>query len=753
MLKTLRSIIEEVENTPKLVDALSVLVQRVRQALETEACSIFLVDNNSHDFVLLATDGLNKALINHLRINMHEGLIGLIAEQEKPLNLEDAPSHPRYFHVEGSGEEVFHAFLGVPIINNRRLLGILMIEQREKRSFDEEEEAFLVTIAVQLGDVLARVGLSDLIEKQAHEGTNDNTLLQGLPSGPGIGIGQAVVIYPLADLDVVPDKIIDDIEEEITKLNDALETVKEEIRMMEKKLSPSLPKAERDLFSAYIRLLDRDSLGKEIIAIISEGHWAQSALKRVIQKRVRQFEAMDDHYLRERASDIRDLGQRVLSHLQQHHRKKLEYPDNTILMGDELSAGDIASVPTGKLKAVISAKGSSNSHVFILTRALGIPAVSGVHNMPLATLDGKTLIVDGHYGHVYVSPTESLLQEFLDLAQAEKLFDENLQSLRELPAETLDGHRIQLLVNAGLAADAGMALAAGSEGVGLFRTEVPFMTRERFPSEEEQRVIYRQVLSAFAPRQVVMRTLDVGGDKPLSYFPIEEDNPFLGWRGIRISLDHPELFQSQIRAMLEASRGLNNLQILLPMISSVREFDQAKILIEHAYDEINAQEPLPKPKIGAMIEVPSAIYEARKLAKRADFLSIGSNDLTQYLLAVDRNNARVSSLYDSYHPAVLHSLHQIVRSARLENTPVGICGELAGDPIVTLLLIAMGFTSLSASPNNLLRIKSVIRHFSMAQAKKILSKVMKYEHSSDIRTELESVLDKAGLSALIRSGG
>jgi phosphotransferase system enzyme I (PtsP) len=390
--------------------------------------------------------------------------------------------------------------------------------------------------------------------------------------------------------------------------------------------------------------------------------------------------------------------------------------------------------------------------VAILTRALKIPAVMGINNFPYISLEDKELIIDGYYGHVYVTPTPALRQDFFILAEEEKQLDESLQELRDLPAETPDGHRVQLLVNKGVDIDAGAALAAGSEGVGLFRTEIAFMTRERFPTEEEQRIIYQQALSAFAPAPVVMRTLDIGGDKVLPYFPIEEDNPFLGWRGIRISLDQPDLFQAQIRAMLRANCGIDNLKILLPMISNISELEKARRLIEQAYTEVNAEKMVTMPKIGVMIEVPSAVYQTRGLARRADFLSVGTNDLTQYLLAVDRNNAQVANIYNAYHPAVFHALHQTVRAAHLEGKPVSICGELAGDPMATILLLAMGFNSLSTTASNLPRVKWVIRRFPFYQARKILKEVMQYENPEDIRRYLEYTLEQAGLGGLIRAG-
>jgi phosphotransferase system enzyme I (PtsP) len=318
---------------------------------------------------------------------------------------------------------------------------------------------------------------------------------------------------------------------------------------------------------------------------------------------------------------------------------------------------------------------------------------------------------------------------------------------------TRDGVRINLFANTGLISDLTPCLNSGAEGIGLYRTEIPFQIRDRFPSEEEQYDIYRQVLESFAPRPVVIRTLDIGGDKPLEYFPVEEANPFLGWRGIRITLDHPELFLNQVRAMLKASHGLNNIRILLPMISSMRELHDAKCLIEQAHTELVAEGYKdPMPKIGVMIEVPSSVYLMDMMVKHVDFFSIGTNDLTQYLLAVDRNNERVAHLYDSLHPAVLHAILTVLNVAIRHNKPVSVCGELAGDPLGALCLMGMGVQSLSMSAGSLPKVKKVIRSFSSEESQDIVSAVLPLNDGSEVRERLIAEIEKAGLGGLIRAG-
>ncbi|MBV9576828.1 MAG: phosphoenolpyruvate--protein phosphotransferase, partial [Gammaproteobacteria bacterium] len=405
------------------------------------------------------------------------------------------------------------------------------------------------------------------------------------------------------------------------------------------------------------------------------------------------------------------------------------------------------------LAGIISAEGSANSHIAILARAMKVPTVMGVGETPIQELQDKEIIVDGYYGQIHVSPSQSLRVEFERLMQEEKKLDAELDEMRDQPAETKDGHRIGLMVNTGLGADISIALAVGAEGVGLYRTEIPFLMRDRFPSAEEQRIIYRQLLASFAPRPVIIRTLDVGGDKPLPYFPIHEDNPFLGWRGIRITLDHPEIFLSQIRAMMRASEGLNNMRIMLPMVTDVTEVDEALRLLRKAYVEVRDEGyDVEMPQIGIMIEVPSAVYQTRSLAKRVDFLSVGSNDLTQYLLAVDRNNSRVANLYDSLHPAVLRALLQVVENGHQEGKHISICGEMASDPAAVILLLAMGFDSLSMNATSIGRVRWIIRHITKKKAAKLLHEALNMESAIMIRCHMELALERAGLGNLIRAG-
>ena len=528
--------------------------------------------------------------------------------------------------------------------------------------------------------------------------------------------------------------------------------MREDIQSVADNLKDVLNAEDHALFDVYLGILDDSKIGAEVAGLIKQGNWAQGALSGVMIEHIRHFERMEHSYLKERAVDVKDLGTRVLAYLQAEDKEERIFPDQTILVGEELTASSLGEIPREKLVGIISVRGSGNSHVAILARAMGLPTVMGAVDLPYTRLQDRELIIDGYYGTVHVDPSVDVKERYKAVLAEDEAISRELESLRDEPCETLDQHSLPLWVNTGLMADVGRSLEQGAEGVGLFRTEIHFLMGDRFPSEEEQRQIYRSQLEVFAPRPVTMRTLDIGGDKALPYFPIEEDNPFLGWRGIRVTLDHPEIFLAQIRAMLKANEGLGNLRIMLPMVSNLAEIDEALDLIHRSHREVLQEgntEALPP--IGVMVEVPAAVYQARAMAQRVDFLSVGSNDLTQYLLAVDRNNARVADLYHSFHPAVLQALRAVAEAGKAENKPVTICGELAGDPLAVVVLLALGYDGLSMNATSLPKVKKVLRNLSMAEALVVLDEIMVMNNEAEIRERLEQVLAERGLQKFIPS--
>ena len=752
MLAALRGIVQAVNAAGNLQAALDIIVERIAEVMGTEVCTVYLRNPESGRLIFMANQGLNPDLIGKASLAADEGLVGQVARREEPLNLDHAEKHPNFLLLPGIGEEQYHSFLGAPIIHQREVLGVLVVQQKDSRRFDEEEEAFLVTMSAQLAGVLAHARATGSISK-TQDSVTASALFKGIAGAPGVAIGRAVVIVPSAELHSVPQRRSEDADAELRAFEAALDAVRVDIRELSGKLVGQLSPEELALFDVYLRILDDGVWLSEVEAKIREGEWAQGALAQVVSGHINTFEMMDDPYFKDRATDIKDLGRRVLSYLQASNERDTDYPADTILVGEELTASMLGEVPREKLVGMVSVRGSSNSHVAILARAMGIPTVMGASDLPYTQIEHASLIVDGYSGYVHYNPTPEVSEHFRALLEEDQALSQGLEALRDLPSETRDGHRMPLWVNTGLMADVARSLDRGAEGVGLYRTEIPFLLRERFPSEEEQRIIYREQLLAFAPLPVTMRTLDIGGDKALPYFPIDEENPFLGWRGIRVTLDHPEIFLVQVRAMLKASSGLDNLRIMLPMISNVQEVDEALVLVRRAYDELVEDGwDISLPPIGVMVEVPAAGYQARQLARRVDFLSVGSNDLTQYLLAVDRNNTRVADLYHAYHPAVLGSLLNVVDAAHAEGKPVGICGELAGDPGAVLLLTAMGYDMLSMNDNSLLRVKAVVRASTMSDLKNLLTTAMAADTADEVRALLRSALAESGMEKLLPPG-
>lgn len=753
LLKTLQKIVEEVGAADSIADALQILVKRVQVALAVNVCSVYLGMTDSDRLLLMATEGLRRDAVGRIRLSFEEGLVGLVAQRAEIVHLDDAPSHPRYKFFSETGEQPYHAFLGVPIIHRRRVLGVLVVQQRERVCFDDSVVAMLSTLAVQLATSLRQAEISGEMRRLLRGERLSDLIIHGLPGSPGVAIGVARVAYGQADLASIPDREVTDVDREIAAFERAIAQVKDDLESIKARMAGVLPDEERMLFDAYIMLLDSQTLLKGVCNLIHQGQWAPAALRDTVLQYARTFEEMDDSYLGDRAADIRDLGRRLLARILSTEDERREYPENTILLGDDVSAAELGEVPIEKLIGVVSARGSSSSHVAIMARALGIPAVMGAENLPVARLEGQELVVDGYQGQLIVQPSRQVRREYARLVGEERELAKNLSNLNDQPAETPDGYRMALYVNSGLLVDIEPALLSGAEGIGLYRTEFPFMIRSSFPSEDEQIPIYRQLLESFHPRPVTLRTLDIGGDKSLSYFPVNEDNPFLGWRGIRITLDHPELFLTQIRAMLRASVGLNNLRIMFPMISSVAEVDEACRLLDRAIGELQEEGvAVSRPLLGVMIEVPAAVYLTRALAKRVDFLSVGSNDLIQYLLAVDRNNPRVASLYSPFHPAVLMALQQIRRNVVRLQKPVYVCGEMAGDPAATILLLGMGYDALSVNVASLGRIKWVIRSFTFERAQKLLNRALRRDNPLDVRKMLDDALIEEGLGGLVRAG-
>ena len=756
MLSTLRSIIQTVNGAKGLQETFDIIVNETSRAMNTDICSVFVLEKDQQHNLLVASEGLNPKIIGKLKIPADKGLIGQIISREEPFKINEASDHEAFYKIPDSGEEGAHAFLGVPIIHHRKVLGVLVVQQKTHRIFTEEDEAFLITLSAQLAGIIASAEHRSLVVSKSRG--RSQSQFESNSSAPGIAIGKCLVVSPTTSLRTTPDRNCKDAADEIKQLRKALSKSRKEIKGLAAGLAGSLAKQEIALFSAYEQMLSHNSLGRKIEGLIKkENLWSATALRRVIDDNVSRFIAMEDPYLKERANDILDLGRRVLKHLQQQDSKKPTFPMKTILVSEQVTSAMMAEIPRKRLAGIISLKGSYTSHAAILARSMGVPALMGIRDCPIDVIDGKALIIDGYRNILFVTPSRAIREEYKQRQIDEQHMLDDLQKKITRTTKTLDGHVVPLYVNSGMAVDFEQESEVPVDGVGLFRSEYLFMQAKHFPGEEEQRDYYQHILKTYRGKPVVIRTLDIGGDKSLPYFPIEEENPFLGWRGIRITLDHPEIFNTQIRAMLLANKGLGNLHITIPMVSTLSEVDKSLEHIYQVYNELKEEfnftdKEFVLPKIGIVIEVPSALYQVRSIAKKVDFLTIGSNDLTQYMFAVDRNNTRVSYLYNALHPAVILAIMHICEAGKKEKVPVHICGEVAGNPLATIILLAMGVSALSMNYHSIPKVRKVIQKLTMSDATTILSKVLSFENSYEVIEYLTSVLKDKGLVDLINPG-
>ncbi|CUS47290.1 MAG: phosphotransferase system, enzyme I, PtsP [Idiomarinaceae bacterium HL-53] len=755
MLTTLQRIVESVNQAPEFEVALDTMVRSVKSALGSDVCSVYLAEPESREFVLMASDGLTIPAGKRIALAYGEGLISLAAQREEPLNLANATTHPNFKLVKEVNEMAYRAMLVAPIIHQRKVLGVLAVQQKDARAFSGEEESFVVTLAAQLASVIAHAEAKGLLSGQNSPWLRN---LRAIPGAPGIAIGESYIGRPVANLKAVVPRRTEHPWREIHRFRKAVLLTRQELRNLAEQVAGFVAEDTLAIFDVYQGLLDAASLGNAVEAKIKEGWRAQTAVKMAVEGFVAQFEDLDDAYLRERAVDVRDLGERILGHLQDRQRAHEDIHNACILVAEEVTASMLAEIPQQRLQGLVSLHGSANSHAAIMARGMGIPAVFGIEDVPLTYLEDQFLIVDGYSGEVFVNPPSQVVKEYENLQAEEAELAEIVAAQKHEPAVMQDGLAVELQINAGLSVDH-RSQCGVYHGIGLYRTEIPFMMRERFPTESEQYELYREVFASHAKQPVVMRTLDVGGDKPLPYFPIREENPFLGWRGIRMTLDHPEIFLVQVRAMIRANIGFDNLRILLPMITSVDEVDEAARLINQAYFEVRnewvQQHPdaiVNRPELGVMIEVPAILYQLEAISKRVDFFSVGTNDLTQYLLAVDRNNPRVARLYEAYHPALLKALQNIVQTCQQLGKPVSVCGELAGDPGGAILLLSMGYRTLSMSEHNLDKIRWIVRNLESKVLQVVLTQALNAKHPDQVRKILTMKLESLGLGGFVRAG-
>ncbi|MHA7881151.1 MAG: phosphoenolpyruvate--protein phosphotransferase [Saccharospirillum sp.] len=747
-LITAKRILQSAAHVADSAALVRLIVERIRNALQVDVCSLYVMDDQE-ELVLTATLGLEETAIGQIRLAIGQGLVGTIARRQHPLNLDHADQHPKFRYFKDLGEEHYQGFLGVPMIHLGQTLGVLVVQVKETRRFSEEEEAFLVTMAAHLAGSLA----GNL--KKAAKPVNGTTMpvlrYQGIKGAPGIQIAPAWVVRDDIRLEDIPEREGKGLAYEREQMRQALEETRDELDTGLDQLGTSDSDTLNSLLDVYKLLLASPELLRAIDEKLEANHCASTALKHAMQQQIDVFDAMEDPYLRARAEDLRVLAVRVYRHIHEDSVERIVPEHPVILVGRQINLSHFTRIDRDKLAGIVSLEGSALSHTAVLANALGIPAVVGLGDEDINRLHGTELIVDGYRGQVIAHAPPGLKEEYERLTRQEKALQADLSHLKLLPAETKDGVTIKLYTNTGLLADITPGLERGAEGIGLYRSEIPFMVHNNFPTEEEQVRIYRGVLSAYAPRPVTMRTLDIGGDKALPYFPIKEENPFLGWRGIRFTLDYRNIQLDQIRAMLIANIGCNNLQLMIPMLSREEELLRFHKLVDEAVAQLKEEgHPVSKPAVGIMAEVPAVLWLLPRLRDHIDFVSIGSNDLTQYLLAVDRNNPRVAKLYSHLHPSVLEAIRGLTRECRRLNLPVSVCGEMAADPAAVILLLAMGVRTLSMSAFHLPRIKWLIRRLTMDDCLLLLDNALNAETEEAMRALLNNHIRSLDLGALVQ---
>ncbi len=746
-------IITDSMNPQKTLDT---IVRLVADRFGIDVCSVYLFDEKKNYLVLRATVGLSKKSVGTIRMSIREGLTGMVLEKMKPVFVLNPSTHPRYKYFAGSGEEIYKTFLGLPLIYHQKNLGVIVIQTLNENAVSEADIPVFSAITSQIAATVAYSGLLEDLKKERNE--RDLTvslsevkkkkppkkerkkLLRGLPVSAGFAEGYTHYLGESIGFDQIQYEDAEDIEPEIERLETAFNRSVDEIRSLAKRLK-DLPSQDEAILDVHLMLLRDEAFKNKIIDHIRDGYCAEYALKKEVQKHVEFFRSIDDPYLRERGSDIEDMGKRVLRNLLGlEGQPTKELKQKTIVIASDISPADLVGLRQPNLKGIVLSKGGKTSHTVIIAKSFEIPMVIGVKDVLEAVRENDLLIIDGKSGLVFKEPSQTIIDEYAHLkAEKEKKFQQ-LDLLRNLKSETKDGYEVKLGANIGLLSDTELVKKYGADHIGLYRTEFPFLARKEFPTEDEQFSLYKKIISSAEGRAVTIRTLDVGGDKFLPYLDYpKEQNPYLGWRSIRVSLELDDVFRTQIRAVLRAS-AFGKLKLLFPMITSVGEIRKiSRILNEEKTSLESKGIPFDQEiNIGIMVEVPAAVKILDRLLRYVDFVSIGTNDLIQYTLAVDRNNEKVASIYNPLHPAVISTILDVVSICKKNGKKISICGEAASNPQCAYLFLAMEADQLSMNPASIPIIKALIRKVKLADAKEVLNSVLLMEDEEMISDFLSS---------------
>ena len=743
LLRRLREVMAEPVSAQERLDKIVVLIAANMVA---EVCSVYVLRVDS-TLELYATEGLNRDAVHHTVMRSDEGLVGLVASQASAVNLSNAQAHPAFAYRPETGEEIYHSFLGVPVLRAGNILGVLVVQNRARRTYSEEEVEALQTTAMVLAEMIASGELSALALPGAEPAARRSVHLKGSALSEGIALGHVVLHEPRV---VVTNFIADDVQKELAHLNSAVESLRTSLDEMLEHGDVVEGGEHRDVLEAYrMFAYDRGWVHKLEEAVMT-GLTAEAAVERVQSDTRARMLRQTDPFLRERLHDLDDLANRLMRQLigRDHAPSRESLPENAILVARSMGPAALLDYDRKRLRGLVLEEGGPHSHVTIVARALGIPAVGEIENATGITDPGDAIIVDGSTGDLHIRPLPDMEAAYAERVRLRARRQQQYAALRDKPCITKDGQEIALLLNAGLSVDLPHIADTGAGGIGLFRTELQFMVAPSFPRTSEQYALYRAVLDAAGSKPVTFRTLDIGGDKLLPYMRnLEEENPALGWRAIRLGLDRPGLLRTQLRALLRAASG-RALKIMFPMISTVQEFDQAKELVERELTHLRRHgHKLPEQvEVGSMVEVPSLLYQLDELLERADFLSIGSNDLVQFLYAIDRGNPRVADRFDALSAPVLRALKDIADKARAHGKPATVCGELASLPIGALALIAIGYRSLSLTPSAIGPVKAMLLDVDARKAATMLcASIEKSSGGTPIRAQLEKFAAENGL--------